>query len=178
MAELWFIRHFRTPWNAEGRLQGRRDIALDDPLGPADRAALALNLAALAGRPFAEILTSPLARARATAAHHGFARARPEPDLAELSFGDWEGRVWADLHAAYPGGWTSAPQTLPLGESFDAFIARVARIRDRVAAAPGPVLVFGHGAWLGCLRSLAEGGDGRDLARRACGNGELVRLAL
>ncbi|SEN59602.1 Histidine phosphatase superfamily (branch 1) [Paracoccus alcaliphilus] len=49
MAEFWFIRHFRTPWNAEGRLQGQRDIALDDQ----DMATLAVNRLAL-GETFAD----------------------------------------------------------------------------------------------------------------------------
>ena len=63
-AEIWFIRHFRTPWNAEGRLQGRRDIALDDPLSDADQAVLAANRAALEGvaqRAGVPFLAPPLA---------------------------------------------------------------------------------------------------------------------
>lgn len=178
MAELWFIRHFRTPWNAGGRFQGQRDIGLDDPLGEGDRAALARNLAQLRGQGFARVLTSPLARARATAAHHGFPGAEPLADLAEIHFGPLEGWSRAELETRYPGAWETAPQTLPLGESFADFAARVERIHAQAAACPGPVLVFGHGAWLGCLRSLAAGGNGSDLALRGCGNGELVRIAL
>lgn len=178
MAELWFIRHFRTAWNASGQLQGQRDIPLESPLGADCRSALASNLTALADQTFAEVLTSPLARARATAVHHGFPHAQADADLAEIAFGDWEGRVWADLEAAHPGIWATAPHTLPLGERFEDFTARINRIRDRIAAAPGPVLVFGHGAWLGALRSLAGGGGGRDLSRFICRNGELVRVGL
>lgn len=176
MAEFWFIRHFRTPWNAGGRLQGQRDIALDNPLGAQDMATLAANRQALAGRDFALVLTSPLGRARSTATLHGFASAEPDPDLAEIAFGEWEGRTWADLEAAHPGIWQSAPHTLPLGETFADFTARIMRIRQRVLAAPGPVLAFGHGAWLGGLRQVLDGGVG--LPRQALGNGELVRLNL
>ncbi len=175
-AEIWFIRHFRTPWNAEGRLQGRRDIALDDPLGANDTATLATNRAALEGVRFAAVYTSPLERVRQTAALHGFPDAMPDPDLAELDFGPWEGRLWSELHAAHPGAWHSAPQTLPLGESFEAFRQRTARVHLRLLTAPGPVLVFGHGAWFGCLQSLLAGGDGSDLAGRACANGVLTRI--
>ena len=176
MAELWFIRHFRTPWNAQGRLQGQRDIALDDPLGPVDLASLQANSRALAGQDFGLILTSPLGRARQTAALHGFSHAEPDPDLAEIAFGDWEGRTWADLEAAHPGLWHNAPHRLALGETFADFTARIMRVRQRVLAAPGPVLAFGHGAWLGGLRLVLEGGQGMPL--QALGNGALVRLKL
>ena len=174
MAELWFIRHFRTPWNSAGRLQGQRDIALDDPLGPEDLATLAANRATLAGQGFSLVLTSPLGRARRTAALHGFPAAVPDPDLAEIAFGEWEGRTWAELEAAHPGVWQNAPHTLPLGESHDDFIGRVRRLRDRIMTADGAVLAFGHGAWFGGLRRVM--GTGAAVPRLALGNGALVRL--
>lgn len=93
MSEFWFIRHFRTPWNTESRSQGQREVALDDPLGADDLAVLEANRQALTGQGFALVLTSPLGRARQTAALHGFPTAEPDPDLAELSFGTWEGRT-------------------------------------------------------------------------------------
>lgn len=177
MAEFWFIRHFRTPWNSQGRLQGQRDIALDDPMGPHDLARLAANRQALAGRDFALILTSPLARARQTAALHGFADAEADPDLAEIAFGQWEGRTWDELEAAHPGAWQNALHTLPLGETIDDFTARIIRVRDRAKAAPGPVLVFGHGAWLGGLKLVLEGRQG-GMPRQTLANGALNRLKL
>lgn len=178
MTELWFIRHFRTPWNSAGRLQGQRDIALDDPLGEQDMATLTANRQALAGQTFALVLTSPLGRARQTAALHGFASAEPDPDLAEIAFGDWEGRTWDDLETAHPGAWQSAPHTLALGETFDAFTSRIMRVHQRLLATPGPVLVFGHGAWLGGLQRVLEGRLDAGLPRHAVGNGALVRLKL
>lgn len=179
MAELWFIRHFRTPWNAEGRLQGQRDIALDNPLGESDMATLADNRRVLAGRQFTRVLTSPLERARQTAALHGFPDAEQDMGLAEIDFGPWEGRTWGELEAAHPGAWQSAPQTLALGETFDAFSVRIWQVRERVLAEQGPVLAFGHGAWLGGLqRLLEEGSLDTGLPRQALGNGVLVRLNL
>lgn len=177
MAELWFIRHFRTPWNSEGRLQGQRDIALDDPLGAADLATLARNREALRHQRFAMVLTSPLARARQTAALHGFPDAEPDPDLAEIAFGTWEGRTWDDLEAAHPGAWRNAPETLPLGESFDDFTARIRRVHDRISAHSGPVLAFGHGAWLGGLQRLSSG-ETAGFKRQSLPNGALIKLTL
>ena len=176
MAQFWFIRHFRTPWNTESRLQGQRDVALDDPLGADDLAVLKANRRALAGRDFALVLTSPLGRARQTAALHGFPAAEPDPDLAELAFGTWEGRTWADLEAAHPGMWHSEPHRLTLGEPFADFKGRILRVQQRVLAASGPVLAFGHGAWLSSLRQVLDGTTG--FPAKSVGNGELVKLDL
>lgn len=177
MTELWFIRHFRTPWNSQGRLQGQRDIALDDPMGPEDLAMLHANRQTLAGREFSLVLTSPLSRASQTAALHGFPDAEIDPDLAEIAFGQWEGKTWDDLEAAHPGAWEHALHSLPLGETLNEFIARITRVRDRAKAASGAVLIFGHGAWLGGLKLVLEGRrDG--LPRQALANGALERLIL
>ncbi|WP_323016619.1 histidine phosphatase family protein [Castellaniella sp.] len=177
MAEFWFIRHFRTPWNSQGRLQGQRDIALDDPMGSQDLAMLLANRQALAGRKFALVLTSPLRRARQTAVLHGFPDAEADPDLAEIAFGEWEGKTWGEMEAAHPGGWENALHSLPLGETMDDFIARITRVRDRARSAPGPVLVFGHGAWLGGLKLVLEQRRG-GLPRQALANGALERLVV
>lgn len=176
MGQLWFIRHFRTPWNSQARLQGRRDIDLDDPLGEDDLAALAANRKELAGRDFELVLTSPLRRARQTAALHGFPAAVPDPDLAELCFGMLEGRTWADLEAAHPGLWGSDPHSLPLGEPFADFLERIQRVQLRVVTADKPVLAFGHGAWLSGLRHMLDGTPG--LHTRSIDNGALIRLDL
>lgn len=175
MSELWFIRHFRTPWNAQGRLQGQRDIALDNPMGSEDLARLADNQLALAAQKFELVLTSPLSRTRQTAALHGFPDAEVDPDLAEISFGTWEGRTWDELEAAHPGAWENDLHSLLLGETMDDFRTRITRVRDRVTAAPGPVLVFGHGAWLGGLKLVLEGRQG-GMSRQTLANGALVRL--
>lgn len=177
MAEVWFIRHFRTPWNAEGRLQGRRDTALDDPLGDGDLAALASNLASIGARDFGAVWCSPLVRARQTAALHGHAVPDLDEDLAELSFGVWEGRLWSDLHAAHPGAWQRAPQDLPLGESFAGFADRVRRVLHRAAARQGaPVLIFGHGAWANCAQAISAGLPPERMHAFSTANGALIRL--
>ncbi|MBI1383979.1 MAG: histidine phosphatase family protein [Rhizobiales bacterium] len=105
---MYFVRHGQTDWNAEGRLQGGRDIPLND-LGRAQAARNGRRLAELIGAPDRfHFVASPLARARET-----MALIRREmgltPDdyatdnrLTEIAFGDWEGRRWADLHAEEP----------------------------------------------------------------------------
>ena len=177
MADLWFIRHFRTPWNTEGRLQGRRDIALDDPLCSGDQAALANNLSALEETDFAEVWTSPLQRARQTAALHGYPAAVSLDALLELDFGPWEGRTWHDLHTAHPDRWKASPDQLSLGEAFLTFEGRVAATLRNVWERSGPpVLAFGHGAWANCAKAVAAGADPSRMNEWKTANGALVLL--
>lgn len=177
VAEIWFIRHFRTPWNAEGRFQGRRDIGLDDPLKPQDIAMLAANREALKQVAFADIWCSPLMRTQQTAALHGFHTPTIISDLVELDFGPFEGVLKSEMEAIHPGKWQTAPQDLPLGESFATFIQRVARVLSQAADLPGgPILVFGHGAWSGCMRCLHQGQDPAGMASFGLANGALLRL--
>ncbi|MDO9525134.1 MAG: histidine phosphatase family protein [Gemmobacter sp.] len=177
MAELWFVRHFRTPWNAEGRIQGRRDVALEEPLSDADRRALNDNLLRLKGQEFGAVWCSPLLRARQTAALHGYDAPELRDDLAELNFGPWEGQLWSDMETAHPGGWHNAPHSLTLGEPFDGFADRVRRVADLVAGRDGaPVLVFGHGAWANCLQAISAATSPEAMNQHQTLNGAVLRF--
>lgn len=88
------IRHGRTAWNADGRIQGRTDITLDDT-GRAQVAAWTL--------PPVDGFTwsvSPLVRAVQTARVLGAVDIELEPRLTEMDWGDWEGRTLPGLRAA------------------------------------------------------------------------------
>jgi probable phosphoglycerate mutase len=94
LALLALLRHGPTAWTAERRLQGRTDI----PLSPEGKATvLGWHLPKEAGG--CAWVTSPLRRARETAALLGHAGAPADGRLAELGFGVWEGRRLADLRA-------------------------------------------------------------------------------
>lgn len=98
MTLLALLRHGDTAWSAERRIQGRTD----QPLSQAGRTALSavsLPAACLGMR----VVTSPLARCVETAALLGAPRAAREPRLAEMSWGDWEGRRLEDLRAELGG---------------------------------------------------------------------------
>ena len=67
---IYYIRHGETDWNAEGRLQGTRDIPLND-LGRKQAAQAGAILAALFERDerdeaSLQFVASPLGRARST----------------------------------------------------------------------------------------------------------------
>jgi len=105
------VRHGETPWNREGRYQGRTDTPLT-PEGEAQAAGLGRRLA---GLPIAIALSSPLTRTRRTAqailGERGVTL-EADPGLIEISHGDWEGQLATDIeisHAEMFGTWRSAP---------------------------------------------------------------------
>lgn len=125
MIELALLRHGHTPWNREGRLQGRTDI----PLDPEARETLsALRLPAPWDK--ARIWSSPLQRAVETARLVSDRSPRTDPALTEMNWGLWEGKkrldLVADPQADYRDieawGWHYRP---PQGESPDDMRARL-----------------------------------------------------
>jgi probable phosphoglycerate mutase len=88
------IRHASTSWNEDGRIQGRTDVPLS-PFGQAQAASWRLP----PGWAAAECVTSPLERARETAAILGFEVARQDMRLAEMSWGAFEGCTLPALRA-------------------------------------------------------------------------------
>jgi broad specificity phosphatase PhoE len=134
---LYFIRHGETDWNAEGRLQGQRDIPLND-LGRVQAEEAGVILKGLAVDPGdLDWWVSPLGRTRETAERARTAIGlhptyyRTDDRLRELTFGRWEGLTWKDVRKSDPGGaavrerdkWRAVP---PEGESYEMLTARVA----------------------------------------------------
>ncbi len=153
-----FVRHGETSYNAEGRLQGQRDIPLNgkgreqaSAVGRSLRGEMAGELARLdaAGAFYA----SPLQRTRQTMelarAAMGLApeRYRQCATLKELTFGDWEGLTWPEVEARDAASarareadkWNFAP---PRGESYAMLVER---LRPWLAARQGDCFVASHG---------------------------------
>lgn len=93
---LLLIRHGPTVWNQSRRLQGRADIPLSE-----EGARAVAGWQVPARFRHLPVRTSPLVRARATAAALGLA-ATVTPALAELDWGAWEGRSLAGLRLDDP----------------------------------------------------------------------------
>jgi probable phosphoglycerate mutase len=146
------VRHAATDDTRRGAFCGGGcDPELSD-IGRLQAVALADRLAGLA--PDAAVLTSPLARARATAdavAARLGTTAVVEEDLAECAFGAWEGLTFADISARWPDeltAWLASTAVAPPGgESIDAADARFAPVlaAARARYAGGTVVVVGHG---------------------------------
>src|SRR4051812_34915914 len=115
---ILLVRHGETPWNREGRYQGRTDVPLSAE-GERQVRTLAERLADL---PIEFAVASPLVRARRTAEAILGDRATTlalEPALVEISHGLWEGQLASELerdHAEMLGKWRDAPgREVPAG---------------------------------------------------------------
>ncbi|MEX0316487.1 MAG: histidine phosphatase family protein [Ruegeria sp.] len=100
MSRLALLRHGHTEWNRAGRIQGRSDIPLDNTAR-----------AELAGYHLpppwdaADLWSSPLARARETAALVAGREPQLAPELTEMNWGAWEGQRGIDLIADPESGY-------------------------------------------------------------------------
>lgn len=131
--KIGLIRHGRTEWNDAGKLQGRTDI----PISEQERQRLSsLALPPVWGN--ADILSSPLSRARETAEILTQKPPRIDNSLIEMNLGAWEGLRGVDLlddpESGYrhveEWGWDHRP---PGGESPRDVLARIKPSVDALA---------------------------------------------
>ncbi len=151
----WWVRH--APTGARGAIGWT-----DHPADLSDAAALDRLAAAL---PDAPVISSDLARARATADRLAGARPRLGADagLRELNFGAWEGMDFDAIAQAHPersrAFWEApGPSRAPGGEGFDDVRARVAAVAARLNAeiGTGDVIAVAHmGAIMAALAEAA-----------------------
>ncbi len=156
---VWLIRHGETDWNAEGRWQGRAPVPLNAN-GQAQAAALGRYLAAQSTH-YDGFYSSPLLRAMQTAQAIAAALAisiQPEPRIAEIDLGDWQGLTRAEVQAwdaqrytDYDAAWPVEPP--PNGESWLQVRERArAGFDDLVAQYAGRTLALvSHGGTIGQL---------------------------
>jgi broad specificity phosphatase PhoE len=156
--EIMLLRHGESEGNAQSRMQGRRDYALS-AVGR-EQAARAAAFIRTLGLPLSALYTSPLTRARETAAIVAEALVRPpalvDEDLAEIGAGTLQGMNEAEIRAAHPefmhrplsetGDFAAYG-----GESYADVQARLTRLMARLEArhreAEERVLLVGHGGF-------------------------------
>lgn len=158
MSDLWLVRHGETEWSRTGRHTSVTDLDLTDA-----GVAVAHELGAeLAGRPFAQVLTSPRLRARRTAELAGL-QADIDDDLAEWAYGEYEGLTTPQIRERVPG-WTLWTHASPGGETSAQVGERLDRVVARARAVDGDTLVVAHGHSLRVLAARWLGlppADGR-----------------
>src|SRR5271163_1828267 len=160
---IYYIRHGETSWNAQGRLQGAQDVALNE-LGRRQAAHSGQILADLFARACRDqsalaFVSSPLGRARSTME---LVRAelklppanyRLDDRLREIGYGQWEGSTLAEMQAKDPEffarrqveKWT---MSAPGGESY---VAVQARMQDWYDSLRQDTVAVAHG---GTARAL------------------------
>jgi broad specificity phosphatase PhoE len=158
---IYVIRHGQTDWNAEGRLQGQKDI----PVNALGRAQATQNGEALreiigAADGF-DFVASPLSRTRETMERLRAAMGldplayRTDDRLKELSFGDWEGYTTAEIKKVEPERLRERSRSkwsfIPPGADAESYEILSWRIGAWLASVTGPTVCVSHG---GVVRSL------------------------
>ena len=138
--EIVLVRHGETEWSRDGKHTGQTDVPLTD-VGRGQAEALG---AALRGRDFARVLSSPRSRARETARLAGYHDVEERDELVEWDYGEYEGRTTPEIREERPG-WTLWRDGVPDGETAEEVAIRVDRLLDELRETDGAVLVFAHG---------------------------------
>jgi len=145
--QVVLVRHGETEWSRGGRHTGRTDI----PLTERGRLQAKAVGAALGGRDFALVLTSPLSRSAETCRLAGFDdQAERRDELMEWDYGDYEGRTTPEIRQER-SGWSLWRDGVPGGETSEEVGARVDRVIAEARSAGGEALLFAHGHLLRVL---------------------------
>lgn len=137
--EVWLVRHGETAWSRDGLHTSVTEVELTEHGVEAARELRPR----LTGHPFSLVLASPRLRARRSAELAGFPDATVDDDLAEWSYGEYEGISTAEIRQAVPG-WTVWTHPSPGGESAADLTERLDRVIARLRATAGDALLFGH----------------------------------
>ncbi len=141
---VYLARHGETAWTLTGQHTGLTDLPLTER---GERNARRLE-ERLRGVTFAKVFTSPLQRAMRTCELAGFGSvAEIDRDLLEWNYGEYEGRLTADIHRER-SDWQLFRDGCPGGESPNEVGTRADRVVKRVRAVQGDVLVFSSAHFL------------------------------
>lgn len=161
---LLLLRHGESEGNAEGRIQGSSDEGLT-ALGRRQAEAAGRRLA---GAGASAVYSSPLLRARGTAAvvaaHAGRETVAELPALREYGFGEAEGMRWEEARVRYGlDGRNWGRGRIPGEERMSAFRDRVLAAVEELALrhASDVAIAVTHGGVVGAVVSRLLGlGDG------------------
>jgi len=152
---VYLARHGETAWTISGQHTGLTDLPLTER---GERNARRLE-ERLRGVTFAKVFTSPLQRATRTYELAGFgAVAEIDRDLLEWNYGEYEGRLTADIQRERPD-WQLFRDGCPGGESPKEVGTRADRVVQRVREVEGNVLLFSSGHFLRVLAARWLGLD-------------------
>lgn len=181
------IRHGQTDWNAEGRLQGQKDIELN-ALGREQASRNGEDLLAHIGERIGEFafVASPLARTRET-----MERLRAAMDLdpagyatderlVEVSFGDWEGHTLQELKKLSPeklkARRASKWDFIPPGDAAESYEILSWRVGSWLRSVSQPTVCVAHGGVVRTLFRLVGDLDRDEAAWAAIPQDQILRL--
>jgi broad specificity phosphatase PhoE len=148
MSTLWFVRHGRTAWNDQRRVQGNTSVGLTSE----GRKQIKSLLPLIKGWGPQALYSSPLARATESAqiiADAVSLTVTKLPNLIELDVGDWLGKTEDELRVFKSWMTYQRNPTLaapPHGESIRHLSKRVVSAIDKLLESKqGKVLIVSHG---------------------------------
>ncbi|MFN3507201.1 MAG: histidine phosphatase family protein [Allorhizobium sp.] len=168
---IYMIRHGQTDWNAEGRMQGQKDIGLND---------IGRQQATENGRTLAQILSaktgdfdyvsSPLGRTRDTMERLRAAMGleptqyRTDDRLKELSFGDWEGSTLPELAQVFAERVAERARQkwgfIPPGDDAESYEILSWRVGAWLKSVEKPTVCVSHGGVIrSCFRLIGDVGE-------------------
>ena len=174
---VYLCRHGQTDWNRERRLQGQRDIPLNET-GRAQATGNGEALARLIGDAGGfDFVSSPLARARETMERVRGAMGldprayRTDARLKEMSFGGWEGHTFEEMERAAGVDLMALRERdkwnfRPPGAGAESYADLAGRVEGWLREVRAPTVAVIHG---GVVRSLFRivGGMSEDEAAHA-----------
>lgn len=160
---IWVARHGQTEWNTQGRYQGRKNSPLTE-LGKTQAELLGKFLS---DRNIDQIFSSPLGRARETAsivAEILGKKVEILPALAEMNFGEFEGRTKEETRISHSDFYQSRENieqkiklAYPDGESYLDVWERLAYPILSVLAEKGEILLVAHNSVNKVIRGILLG---------------------
>lgn len=176
---LYVIRHGQTDWNAERRLQGQRDIDLND-VGREQARVNGVTLAAILGDSAMnyDYVASPLARTRATMEIARTAMGLPpkayrtDERLVEVSFGAWEGSTLKELKVTQRDRLTERNAAkwdfIPPGDNAESYEILSWRVGSWLQSVDKPTVCVAHGGVIRALFRLVA-----DIPKEEAAEGEI-----
>lgn len=156
MIRILFIRHGKTEWNLDKKLQGRRDIPLcENGIEMLRKCAIPDDFTTY------EWSVSPLGRAQETAQLLGAGSALSEPALIEMDWGTWEGQTIKGLRQVYGSEMAEIEarglnMTPPNGESPTMVIAR---LKPWLASLKANTIAVTHKGVIRAIQAVAYNWD-------------------
>lgn len=185
---IYVIRHGQTDWNAESRLQGQKDIPLNDT-GRQQASGNGMALGAILGADAAQFdfVASPLGRTRETMERLRRAMGldptlyRTDDRLKEVSFGDWEGFTLPELKRSVPERIAERRKLkwdfIPPGDDAESYEILSWRIAAWLKDVNRPTVCVSHGGVIRALFKLFGEMDEDEAASAAIPQDRLLRIA-
>lgn len=183
------IRHGQTDWNAIRRLQGQKDIPLND-FGRQQAVGNGRILARLLGERATDFdyVASPLGRTRETMELMRGAMGldplayRTDDRLIEVSFGDWEGQTLPDLKKEFPDRVNARKANkwdfIPPGQDAESYEILSWRIGAWLSSVEVPTICVCHGGVIRSIFRLVSGMDKDEASRTQIPQDRILKVEM